>query len=129
ALCARWPVLQERGGAGAGVHPRRGHALMPGTGMQADRLRRSVLPAAGLTASRQKPKEACAAGGGPTVTPSMASSFSLVAEPPGAENPPILLPAARMRWQGTMIGTGLAPSAAPVSRARPAWPAADASPP
>ena len=49
--------------------------------------------------------------------PSISSSFSLVARPPGAEKPPILPSAPVTRWQGTTIGQGLRPSAWPTARA------------
>ena len=44
---------------------------------------------------------------------SIDSMRCLVAAPPAAEKPPVLPLAATTRWQGTMIGTGLSPSARP----------------
>ncbi len=49
----------------------------------------ATLAASGALAEPAvRPKDTCAGGGGPTRTPSMASIFSLVTEPPGAEKPP-----------------------------------------
>ena len=42
---------------------------------------------------------------------SIVSRRSFVVIPPLAENPPAFPPAASTRWQGTMIGNGLRPSA------------------
>src|SRR6185437_506658 len=56
-------------------------------------------------------------GGCSTCAPSMASSLTLVLTPPRAEKPPSLPPAAVTRWQGTTIGQGFCPRAAPTSRA------------
>ena len=72
--------------------------------------------------SAQKLKDCCAASGGPTRTPSSSSMRIFVFEPPGAEKPPILPPAARTRWQGTIKGAGFLAIASPTSRAasRPA---------
>jgi hypothetical protein len=47
--------------------------------------------------SAQKLKDCCAASGGPTRTPSSSSMRAFVFEPPGAEKPPILPPAASTR--------------------------------
>lgn len=44
---------------------------------------------------------------------SAARILSFIAAPPGAEKPPVLSPTAITRWQGTMIGIGLRPSALP----------------
>jgi hypothetical protein len=41
----------------------------------------------------------------------------LAADPPGAEKPPILPPAAKTRWQGMISGTGFLAMAWPTSRA------------
>ena|SRR5688572_6238507 len=43
--------------------------------------------------------------------PSIASSCSLVAVPPGAEKPPVPPRAASTRWHGTMMGMGFLPNA------------------
>ena len=47
--------------------------------------------------SAQKLKACCPASGGPTRTPSSSSMRAFVFEPPGAEKPPILPPAASTR--------------------------------
>ena len=49
--------------------------------------------------------------------PSSASMRFLAAEPPGAEKPPILPPAARTLWQGMISATGFLAMASPTSRA------------
>ncbi len=71
---------------------------------------------------RMKPKTQCVEGGGsrsnrpgapPISAPSISSMRSLVETPPGAEKPPDCAPEASTRWQGTMMGKGLCPSACP----------------
>ena len=57
------------------------------------------------------------AAGGPVTTPSSSSIRALDTDPPGAEKPPILPPAAVTRWQGMISGTGFAAMACPTSRA------------
>ena len=48
---------------------------------------------------------------------SISSIRRLVAMPPGAEKPCSAPVAASTRWQGTTIGNGFEPSAAPTARA------------
>jgi hypothetical protein len=64
------------------------------------------LPRGSQRASSQRPSERCTGGGGATRTPSSSSMWALATEPPGAENPPTLPPAASTRWHGIMSGTG-----------------------
>lgn len=54
--------------------------------------------------------------------PSITSMRRLVSTPPGAEKPPVFLPAPRTRWHGTMIGNGLFPIACPTACAEPGAP-------
>src|ERR1700757_2605731 len=49
--------------------------------------------------------------------PSSASIRLLAADPPGAEKPPTLPPAARILWQGMISATGFFAMAWPTSRA------------
>ena len=68
-------------------------------------------------------------GSRPRRARSIASNRILVVTPPGALKPPLRPSAARMRWQGMMIGIGLRPSARPTARAAPGSPIARASSP
>jgi hypothetical protein len=65
----------------------------------------------------QNPRDCCAGSGGATLTPSISSIPSFVEEPPGAEKPPILPPAARTRWHGMISAPGFFAIAWPTSRA------------
>ena len=76
--------------------------LAGGIGSGADRL--AIIRVQGFRgptrladAPDQKSNDRCAASGGPTRTPSSSSMRIFVVDPPGAENPPILPPAARTR--------------------------------
>lgn len=54
--------------------------------------------------------------------PSITNIRRLVSTPPGAEKPPVFLPAPKTRWHGTMIGNGLLPIACPTACAEPGAP-------
>ena len=67
----------------------------------------------GAASSAQKPNDCCgvgfgAAGAAAVSIPSSASIRAFATDPPGAEKPPTLPPAASTRWHGTISGIGFA---------------------
>ena len=67
------------------------------SGNEAATVHPAHAPSGAASVSAQKPKDRCTASSGPTRTPSSSSMRTFVLEPPGAEKPPILPPAARTR--------------------------------